>query len=307
MADSSRTTSGAMTEISDGDSLREAIRTRYASAARAVEHERPSSAEAALSDTDTGGCCGEPPGAAGCCGGGQKGVISRDLYSADEIEGLPSTALLASLGCGNPTALAELHPGEIVLDLGSGGGIDVLLSARRVGPTGFAYGLDMTDEMLALAERHAAEQGAGNVRFLKGTIEAIPLPDDTVDVLISNCVINLSADKAQVLREAYRVLKPGGRLAVSDVVVQGHLPDEVRRSTELWVGCVAGALEEDTYRALLASAGFEDIGVEVTRDYSAEKLGAGGSATAADALTSAQDGGGRVVSAFVRATKPAPR
>jgi arsenite methyltransferase len=305
MADTSGTTGGAMIEVSDGDRLREAVRTRYASAARAVQRERPSSAEAALSDCDTGGCGGEPPGAAGCCGGGQKGVISRDLYSADEVEGLPSTAVLASLGCGNPTALAELHPGEIVLDLGSGGGIDVLLSARRVGPTGFAYGLDMTDEMLALAERHAAEQGAGNVRFLKGTIEAIPLPDDTVDVLISNCVINLSADKGQVLREAYRVLKPGGRFAVSDVVVQGHLPDEVRRSTELWVGCVAGALEEDTYRALLASAGFDDIGVEVTRDYSAEKLGAGGSASAADALTSAQ-GGGRVVSAFVRATKPAP-
>ena len=307
MADNSGTTDGALTEISDGDRLRETVRTRYASAARAVQREHPSSAEAALSEGDTGGCCGASAGAAGCCGGGQKGVISRDLYSADEVAGLPSTAVLASLGCGNPTALAELHPGEIVLDLGSGGGIDVLLSARRVGPTGFAYGLDMTDEMLALAERHAAEQGAGNVSFLKGTIEAIPLPDDTVDVLISNCVINLSADKAQVLREAYRVLKPGGRFAVSDVVVQGHLPDEVRRSTELWVGCVAGALEEDTYRTLLASAGFDAIGVEVTRDYSAEQVGAGGSATEADALASVRDGGGRVVSAFIRATKPVER
>src|SRR5450631_1223595 len=305
MADNSGTTDGALTEISDGDRLRETVRTRYASAARAVQREHPSSAEAALSDGDAGDCCGASPGAAGC-GGGQ-GVISRDLYSADEVAGLPSTAVLASLGCGNPTALAELHPGEIVLDLGSGGGIDVLLSARWVGPTGFAYGLDMTDEMLALAERHAAEEQAANVRFLKGTIEAIPLPDDTVDVLISNCVINLSADKAQVLREAYRVLKPGGRFAVSDVVVQDHLPDEVRRSTELWVGCVAGALEEDTYRTLLSSAGFDAIGVEVTRDYSTEQVGARGSATEADALASVRDGGGRVVSAFLRATKPVER
>jgi arsenite methyltransferase len=307
MADNSRTTDGVLTEFSDGDRLRETVRTRYASAALAVQREHPSSAEASLSDCDTGGCCGASTGEAGCCGGGQKGVISRDLYSADEVAGLPSTAVLASLGCGNPTALAELHRGEIVLDLGSGGGIDVLLSARRVGPTGFAYGLDMTDEMLALAERHAAEQGAGNVRFLKGTIEAIPLPDDTVDVLISNCVINLSADKAQVLGEAYRVLKPGGRFAVSDVVVQGHLPDEVRRNTELWVGCVAGALEESTYRTLLASAGFDGIGVEVTRDYSAEQVGAGESATEADAPASVRDGGGRVVSAFIRATKPVER
>jgi arsenite methyltransferase len=305
MADNSRRTEGALTEISDGDRLRETVRTRYASAARAVQRERPSSAEAALSGCDAGGCGGASPGAAGCCGGGQKGVISLDLYSADEVAGLPSTAVLASLGCGNPTALAELHPGEIVLDLGCGGGIDVLLSARRVGATGFAYGLDMTDEMLALAERHATEQGAGNVSFLKGTIEAIPLPDDTVDVLISNCVINLSADKAQVLREAYRVLKPGGRFAVSDVVVQGHLPDDVRRNTELWVGCVAGALEESTYRTLLASAGFDAVGVEVTRDYSAEQVGAGGSAPETDAPASVRDGGGRVVSAFIRATKPA--
>jgi len=217
---------------------------------------------------------------------------------------LPSTAVLASLGCGNPTALAQLNPGETVLDLGSGGGIDVLLSARRVGPTGFAYGLDMTDEMLALAQRNAQEQQATNVKFLKGTIESIPLDDSAVDVVISNCVINLSADKGQVLREAFRVLRPGGRFAVSDVVVQGRLPEDVRTSMELWVGCVAGALEEGTYRALLADAGFEDIGIEMTRDYSAEMAAEADSPEQARVFGDVAALGGRVISAFVRARKP---
>ena len=208
-------------------------------------------------------------GGGGCCGGTATSAdpISGNLYSAQEIGDLPSAALAASLGCGNPTALAELRPGEVVLDLGSGGGIDVLLSARRVGPTGFAYGLDMTDEMLALAERNRAEAGATNVQFLKGQIEEIPLPDATVDVVISNCVINLAADKGRVLREAFRVLKPGGRFAVSDVVTQGELPADLRRDLEAWVGCVAGALEEREYRRLLADAGFADVDLEVTRVY----------------------------------------
>ncbi len=298
-------TEPTLTKAPDGAQLRQTVRDRYAAVARAVNQLEPTKAEAALSAEDATGCCGAPAAAASCCGPANKGVISRDLYSVNEVAELPSMAVLASLGCGNPTALAELHPGETVLDLGSGGGIDVLLSARRVGPTGFAYGLDMTDEMLVLAERNAGEQKATNVKFLKGTIEAIPLPDSTVDVLISNCVINLSADKGQVLREAFRVLKPGGRFAVSDVVVQGHLPEDVRRSMELWVGCVAGALEEDTYRTLLAGAGFDDIGVEVTRDYSAEKLGDIDDPAQEAAFQSVQHNGGRVVSAFVRATKPA--
>jgi trans-aconitate methyltransferase len=226
------------------------------------------------------------------------------LYSVDEVGELPTNAVLASLGCGNPTALAELAPGEVVLDLGSGGGIDVLLSARRVGTTGFAYGVDMTDEMLELARRNAAQAKATNVRFLKGTIEDVPLDAESVDVVISNCVINLSADKGRVLREAFRVLRPGGRFAVSDVVVQGHLPEDVRRKTELWVGCLAGALEEETYRGLLAQAGFQDIGLEVTRDYTAEDAGQVGGAEGERALASVHGGGGRVVSAFVRARKP---
>jgi arsenite methyltransferase len=288
----------------EADQLREAVRRRYAAAASAVSQPVSASAEAALPAIDSSGCCGAPTDTSSCCGPADKGVITRDLYSVTDVAELPETAVLASLGCGNPTALADLHPGEVVLDLGSGGGIDVLLSARRVGPTGFAYGLDMTDEMLALAERNATEQGATNVKFLKGTIEAIPLPENSVDVLISNCVINLSADKGQVLREAFRVLKPGGRFAVSDVVVQGTLPADVRRSMELWVGCVAGALEEQTYRSLLADAGFENVSVQVTRDYSAEKAGDGDTPEQAEAFASAEAAGGRVVSAFVRASKP---
>src|SRR5437016_11957051 len=203
---------------------------------------------------------------ASCCGD----AISSNLYDPAEAAALPERAVLASLGCGNPTALAELHAGETVLDLGSGGGIDVLLSAQRVGPTGRAYGLDMTDEMLALARENQRRAGVVNVEFLKGEIENIPLPDASVDVIISNCVINLSADKRRVLREAFRVLKPGGRFAVSDVVVRGEIPDAVRRSMELWVGCVAGALEEQEYRRLLADAGFEGIAVEPTRIYEFE-------------------------------------
>jgi len=269
-----------MTPITDPGAIRDAVRTRYAAAARAV------TSQAA---TQTG-CCGATQAEAACCGApATTDLITGDLYSIDEVSQLPSAAVLASLGCGNPTALAELTEGEVVLDLGSGGGIDVLLSARRVGSTGFAYGLDMTDEMLQLAQRNAAERGVQNVRFLKGEIEHIPLSDASVDVVISNCVINLSADKAQVLREAARVLKPGGRFAVSDVVVQGQLPAAVRADMDAWAGCLGGALEETEYRALLSAAGFEQIGVEVTRVYDAKP---------------AEGADGRFVSAFVRATKP---
>jgi SAM-dependent methyltransferase len=247
--------------------------------------------------------------------------ITGDLYSTDEAKIIPIEALQASLGCGNPTALAELNVGETVLDLGSGGGIDVLLSARRVGPEGFAYGLDMTDDMLALAEQNRGKAGVQNVTFLKGEIEAIPLPDDAVDVIISNCVINLSADKGQVLREAFRVLRPGGRFAVSDVVTQGTLPDDLRADMEAWVGCVAGALEDGEYRRLLADAGFGEVNLEVTRVYDPNDLresvgggccgsdGAccGDSAAIAwddDAYERFASSGGRIVSAFVRAKKP---
>src|SRR5205823_435714 len=226
-------------------------------------------------------------GERGSCGGtGSCGCdpVSSNLYDAADTATLPEGAVLASLGCGNPTALAELHEGEIVLDLGSGGGIDVLLSAQRVGATGKAYGLDMTDEMLALARENQRKAGVTNVEFLKGEIENIPLPDASVDVIISNCVINLSADKRRVLHEAFRVLKPGGRFAVSDVVVRGEIPDAVRRSMELWVGCVAGALEEQEYKRLLAEAGFVDVGIEPTRIY--------------------EEVGGRIMGAFVRARKP---
>jgi SAM-dependent methyltransferase len=291
----------------DQDQLHEAVRRRYAAAATRVARDH-ALAESALPVVDVGGCCSTTATGCGCgTGSGDKSVITSDLYAIDQVADLPPAAVLASLGCGNPTALAELRPGETVLDLGSGGGIDVLLSARRVGPTGFVYGLDMTDEMLALAERNRQAQGVANVRFLKGEIEHMPLPDASVDVVISNCVINLSADKAQVLREAFRVLKPGGRFAVSDVVVQGELPAELRKSMELWAGCIAGALEEHTYRRLLADAGFADIGLEVTRVYEAQDLAA---SDCCDSLASASSfaelaaSGGRLVSAFVRATKP---
>src|SRR5437667_2353690 len=241
----------------NSEQLREAVRERYGRTALQV-----------TGTSTSGSCCGSD-----CCGGqGGSGVVTSDLYSNAELRALPITAALASLGCGNPTALAELKPGEKVLDLGSGGGIDVLLSARRVGSAGFAYGLDMTDEMLELAERNRKESGVENVRFLKGVIEDIPLPDNAVDVVISNCVINLSADKGQVLREAYRVLSPGGRFAVSDVVFLGHFPQALRSDLEAWAGCIAGALEEETYRQLLAIAGFINIEIEVTRHYSIQDV-----------------------------------
>jgi SAM-dependent methyltransferase len=230
--------------------------------------------------------------------------ITSNLYDESEQSGLPAQAVLASLGCGNPTALAELKPGEVVLDLGSGGGIDVLLSAKRVGPTGKAYGLDMTDEMLALARSNQQAAGVQNVEFLKGEIENIPLPDQSVDVIISNCVINLAADKSSVLREAFRVLKPGGRFAVSDVVVRGPVPDALRRNMELWLGCVAGALDVEEYETLLAQAGFENIGLEPTRVYQADDAAAllTGAGIADSDLLNQIDG--RVMSAFVRATRP---
>ena len=295
-----------MTEsiTSDQDQVREVVRQRYAAAATRVVQER-ATAESALPVLNTAACCGTDS-SCGCGGAADSIGISTDLYSIDEVSELPSTAVLASLGCGNPTALAELKAGETVLDLGSGGGIDVLLSARRVGPTGFAYGLDMTDEMLALAEQNRQTAGVDNVKFVKGTIEQIPLPDNTADVIISNCVINLSADKPSVLREAFRVLKPGGRFAVSDVVVQGELPAEVRKDMELWAGCVAGALEETTYRQLLADAGFSTIDVAVTRVYDAASLTSAECCTTPDCQSTCADIGdsGRLVSAFVRATKP---
>ncbi len=265
--------------------IKESVKEKYAEAARRVA---------------TGGkaCCG------GAAETGQDDPITSNLYSENETAGLPEEAVTASLGCGNPSALAQLHPGETVLDLGSGGGIDVLLSARRVGPTGKAYGLDMTDEMLALARENQRKSGVENVEFLKGAIENIPLPDNSVDVIISNCVINLSADKDRVLAEAFRVLRLGGRLAVSDVVVRGETPVEIRRSIELWIGCVAGALEENEYRSKLTRAGFEGVEVEPTRIYRVEEarefLSQAG--IDVDAVASLLDG--KFMSAFVRARKP---
>src|SRR5205814_5754113 len=248
-------------------------------------------------------------GGSSCCGATAASSLSCDpitshLYDANQTGQIPEEAVLASLGCGNPTALAQLNPGEVVLDLGSGGGIDVLLSAKRVGPTGHAYGLDMTDEMLALARENQRKSGVANVEFLKGEIENIPLPDASVDVVISNCVINLSADKRRVLGEAFRVLRPGGRFAVSDVVVRGEIPAAVRRSMELWVGCVAGALEEQEYRRLLADAGFVDVGVEPTRIYEFADARAVLAGAGLDAEVLAREVGGRIMGAFVRARKP---
>jgi arsenite methyltransferase len=263
------------------DAVREVVRERYGAAALRVS---------------SGTSCGSATSRA-------SDPITSNLYG-EETRDLPGEALAASLGCGNPTALAELRPGEVVLDLGSGGGIDVLLSARRVGPTGKAYGLDMTDEMLALARENQRKAGVANVEFLKGEIEHVPLPEGAVDVIISNCVINLSPDKDAVLREAFRVLKPGGRFAVSDVVVRGEVPSGIRKSIELWIGCVAGALEESEYRAKLAKAGFEAIDLEPTRVYTAD--GARDFLTSAgldpDAVAAAVDA--KFMSAFVRARKP---
>jgi arsenite methyltransferase len=263
---------------------------------RKVVSEKYGQAALAAQKGGKSGCC-----ETSCCGGSPLGTadpITKDLYDDLEKAELPEKAVLASLGCGNPTALAELRQGETVLDLGSGGGIDVLLSARRVGPTGKAYGLDMTDEMLALARENQAKAGATNVEFLKGEIEKIPLPDNSVDVIISNCVINLAADKDKVLREAFRVLKPGGRFAVSDVVVRGTVPADVRKSVELWIGCLAGALEDVEYRAKLERAGFGKIDLEVTRVYQAED--ARGMLPGIDVAAVE----GKFVSAFVRAEKP---
>jgi SAM-dependent methyltransferase len=272
--------------MSSADAIRETVREKYGEAARRVRAGGASS------------CCGASASTGGC------DPITSNLYDAGQTAGLPGDAVVASLGCGNPTALAELHEGETVLDLGSGGGIDVLLSARRVGPAGKVYGLDMTGDMLELARANAAAAGATNVEFLEGHIESIPLPDASVDVIISNCVINLSADKRQVLKEAFRVLKPGGRFAVSDVVVRGEVPEPVRSSMELWVGCVAGALEETEFVDLLQETGFEQASLEPTRIYSIDDARAFfGSDGDNDAL--AREIGGRVMGAFVRATKPA--
>ena len=249
-------------------------------------------------------------GVASCGGGGELSCcdpITKDLYDASQTSMLPAEAVAASLGCGNPTALAKLQPGETVLDLGSGGGIDVLLSAKRVGPTGKAYGLDMTDEMLSLARQNQKKAGIENVEFLKGVIENIPLPENSVDVIISNCVINLSGDKDRVLREAFRVLKPGGRLAISDVIVRGEVPADIRKSIELWVGCVAGALEEFEYRDKLFSAGFENIDIEPTRVYKIEEARDFLSAAGLEVDKVAPLIDGKFMSAFVRATKPVQR
>jgi arsenite methyltransferase len=277
------------------EELQSTVRARYGSIAQRV------------SEGAAASCCGPADGTSGCCGATTESwdPITSDLYEAGQTSGIPTEALLASLGCGNPTALAQLNPGETVLDLGSGGGIDVLLSARRVGLTGKAYGLDMTDEMLALAMENKAKAGATNVEFLKGHIESIPLPSNTVDVIISNCVINLSGDKRKVLAEAFRVLKPGGRFAVSDIVVRGDMPAEVRRSMELWTGCVAGALEEQEFLGLLREVGFEDASIEPTRVYSADDAAAllEGTGLAADVAGQLD---GKFMSGFVRATKPEP-
>jgi SAM-dependent methyltransferase len=267
--------------------ITDVVREKYGNAARQV-----GSYKAA--------CCGSSPSASGL----SCDPVTTNLYGISEIAEVPENAFKASLGCGNPTALAELRAGETVLDLGSGGGIDVLLSARRVGPGGKAYGLDMTDEMLELARRNQRESGLTNVEFLKGQIEAIPLPDDTVDVVLSNCVINLSADKDRVLREAFRVLRPGGRFAVSDVVVSGELPAPLRENMLLWVGCVAGALSEDEYRDKLEAAGFTDVSVEPTRVYSAEDARAFLTSAGIDVDAIAAQVDGKIRSAFVRAVKP---
>jgi arsenite methyltransferase len=256
--------------------------------------------KAALRATSGGSsCCGAAPANTGCCD-----PITTNLYDVSQISEIPEQAILASLGCGNPTALAQLNPGEVVLDLGSGGGIDVLLSARRVGPTGKAYGLDMTDEMLALANENKLKSGLTNVEFLKGEIENIPLPDNSVDVIISNCVINLSADKDKVLREAIRVLKPGGRFAVSDVVTRGEINPRIRESMLLWAGCIAGALDENEYRDKLVTAGFEQVDIEPTRFYRAEESRGILSAEGFDVDSIAAEVDGKFFSAFIRAVKP---
>jgi arsenite methyltransferase len=268
---------GPAVDVPEGATIKEAVQAKYGAAARNVKSHKAS-----------------------CCSTAKHDPVTSDLYNDAQKSGLPAEAVLASLGCGNPTALAELNPGEIVLDLGSGGGIDVLLSARRVGPTGKAFGLDMTDDMLALARENQRKAGVENAEFLRGEIESIPLPDQSVDVIISNCVINLSADKPRVLAEAFRVLKPGGRFAVSDIVRRGDVPEAIARSMELWTGCIAGALHEEEYRGLLSDVGFAEVGIEPTRIYRAEDAKAfvpeGTDLSAVD---------GTFMSAFVRARKAA--
>jgi len=268
--------------------IKEVVKEKYGQAARVVAGEGNA-------------CCGGSPSS--CCSGGEP--ITSGLYDQLQKDELPETAVLASLGCGNPTALAELKPGEVVLDLGSGGGIDVLLSAKRVSPGGRAFGLDMTDEMLSLARENQRKAGVQNVQFLKGEIENIPLPDNSVDVIISNCVINLSADKDRVIREAFRVLRPGGRLAVSDVVTRGDVPEEVRKNMLLWVGCIAGALRDDEYVAKLVRSGFDEIEIEPTRIYDIEDARAFLNGQGLDVDMIAPQVEGKFMSAFIRATKPA--
>ena len=295
-------------DLNTREDVRELVKQKYGEAALRVMNNQPSSCCGGSSPEPNAPFCTEtkPASEDGCC---SKVVdpITSNLYSEIEASELPETALLASLGCGNPTALAELREGETVLDLGSGGGIDVLLSARRVGPSGFAYGLDMTDEMLALAENNKAESQAENVKFLKGHIEDIPLPNDSVDVIISNCVINLSADKDRVFREAFRVLKPGGRFAVSDVVVEEKLPDPVRRDMEMYVGCVSGALEREEYISRLTAAGFAEASIEPTRRYEFSGLEGAWAPKGVAAMTDEEKRAldGKIMGAFIRAIKPA--
>ncbi len=277
----------------EGEALREVVREKYGAAASRVTE-----GEAATAACGSSACCGSSTAS--------WDPITSDLYEAGQTAGIPAEALLASLGCGNPTMLAALNEGETVLDLGSGGGIDVLLSAKRVGPTGKAYGLDMTDEMLSLANENKRKAGATNVEFLKGEIENIPLPDNSIDVIISNCVVNLSGDKRRVIQEAFRVLKPGGRFAISDVVVRGEVPAEVRKNMELWIGCVAGALEEQEFISLLSDAGFANPSVEPTRVYEAKDAAAFLAGTGLDVAAVAPQIEGKFISAFVRGTKPAP-
>ena len=295
-----------MATISD---IQERVRARYGAIANQVN-----SAPKDTACCGTVNCCAEDgaaaskPAKASCCGSGEPldwDPITSDLYEEAETEGLPIEAVLASLGCGNPTALAQLHPGETVLDLGSGGGIDVLLSARRVGPTGRAIGLDMTDEMLELARKNQRVAGATNVEFVKGTMEAMPLPSESADVIISNCVINLSADKRLVMQEAFRVLKPGGRLAISDIVHRGHMPSAARANADLWCGCVSGALSDSEYVSLLSEAGFREIAIEPTREYGAAEIRALAGAVGAANETRVADLAGSLMSAFIRAQKPA--
>ena len=269
------------------ENIQEIVKEKYGQAALNVKEGRAS-------------CCGSASSASGI----SRDPVTSSLYTPGETSGLPENAVLASLGCGNPTALAELRPGEVVLDLGSGGGIDVLLSARRVGPSGKAYGLDMTDEMLELARENQRKAGIANVEFLKGTIEEIPLPDASVDVIISNCVINLSADKDRVLREAFRVLKPGGRFAVSDVVTKGEVPAPIKKSMELWIGCIAGALSEEAYTSKLSAAGFTGISVEPTRIYRVEEARDFVASAGIDVGAIGAEIDGKFRSAFIRAERP---